>query len=279
MRENQSNRRPFDRRPQDEHRSERPIPTEAKSERQGKDRRVVYGLRPVMEAVKGGQDIEKLLVQKGLKGELAQELLNAAREAACPIQYLPPEALQRLFPNVNHQGVAAYISPVPFWSIEDVLPRVFEAGRVPLVLIFDRITDVRNFGAMVRTAEGAGVDAVVIPAHHAAAMNEDAVKASAGALLTVPICREANLKSAIHFLKASGLKLVAVTEKGSVNYTEISYKEPTAFVLGSEEDGVSPEYLKLCDARARIPMLGRIESLNVSVANGILLYEALRQRG
>lgn len=242
------------------------------------EHRVVYGLRPVMEAVRNGQDIEKVLVQKGLKGELAQELMGLVRERAYPVQYLPPEALQRLFPQANHQGVAAYISPVPFQTIDAVLPQVYEAGRVPLVLIFDRITDVRNFGAMVRTADGAGVDAVIIPTHHAAAMNEDALKASAGALLTVPVCREANLKTAIHFLKASGLKIVAVTEKGSAPYTEISYKEPTAFILGSEEDGVSPEYLKMCDERARIPMLGRIESLNVSVANGILLYEALRQR-
>lgn len=242
------------------------------------ERRMIYGIRPIMEAIKNGQDLDKVMLQKGARGELMHELTLLLKTEGIPVQYVPVETMDRLLPQANHQGVTAYISSISYTSLEQVLPMVYDLGKAPLILLFDRVTDVRNFGAMARSAECAGVDAIVIPTHNTAAINEDAIKASAGALLSVPICREENLKTAINFLRASGLKVVAVTEKGSTNYTNVSYIEPTAFILGSEEDGVSPEYIKLCDEKVSIPMFGNIESLNVSVANGILLYEAVRQR-
>ncbi|MEG1910114.1 MAG: 23S rRNA (guanosine(2251)-2'-O)-methyltransferase RlmB, partial [Bacteroidales bacterium] len=171
-----------------------------------------------------------------------------------------------------------FISRISYQKLEDVLPCVYEKGKAPLVVLFDRITDVRNFGAMVRTAECAGVDAIVIPAHNSAQINEDAIKTSAGAIHTVPICREENLKTSIHFLQASGLQVVAASEKAKQVYTNIDYTKPTAIIMGSEEDGVSPEYLKLCNEQIFIPIKGEIESLNVSVANGVILYEVVRQR-
>lgn len=238
---------------------------------------MIYGLRPVIEAIKAGKQFEKIIVQKGLHSDIARTLDGLLRQNNLRAQFVPVQRLNYLCSG-NHQGVVAYLSMVEYTHIEDIVPTIFEAGKTPLILIFDRITDVRNFGAMVRTAECAGVDAVVIPTQNSAALNEDAVKTSAGALLTVPLCREDNLKSTIHYLKASGIRVYAASEKASAEYTDVDLTAPTAFILGSEEDGVSPEYLKLCDEQLRIPLLGNIDSLNVSVANGIMLYEALRQR-
>lgn len=238
---------------------------------------MIYGLRPVLEAIRAGKEFEKIIIQKGLQGEIYRELDARLRTNGLHAQYVPQQRLNFLC-NGNHQGVVAYLSLIEYNHIEDLLPCIFEAGKTPLLLILDRVTDVRNFGAIVRTAECAGVDAVILPAQNSAALNEDAVKTSAGALMTVPICREENLKSTIHLLKASGVKVYAASEKASIVYTEADFTTPTAFILGSEENGVSPEYLKLCDGQLRIPLLGSIDSLNVSVANGILLYEAIRQR-
>lgn len=238
---------------------------------------MIYGLRPVIEAIKAGKEFEKIIVQKGLQSDIAKTLDGLLRQNGLHAQYVPLQRLNFLCSG-NHQGVVAYLSLVEYARIENIVPAVFEAGKCPLILIFDRITDVRNFGAMVRTAECAGVDAVIVPSQNTAALNEDAVKTSAGALLTVPLCREDNLKSTIHFLKASGIRVYAASEKATIEYTDADLRMPTAFILGSEENGVSPEYLKLCDAQLRIPLLGKIDSLNVSVANGIMLYEALRQR-
>lgn len=238
---------------------------------------MIYGLRPVIEAIKAGKEFEKVVIQKGLQGEIAKTLDALLRERRIHAQYVPQTRLNYLCSG-NHQGVVAYLSLIEYTRIEDLLPCIFENGKTPLILIFDRITDVRNFGAMVRTAECAGVDAVIIPTQNSAPVNEDAVKTSAGALLSVPLCREENLKTSIHYLKASGVKVYAASEKAAIEYTQADFTTPTAFILGSEEDGVSPEYLKLCDERLRIPLMGKIESLNVSVANGIMLYEALRQR-
>lgn len=238
---------------------------------------MIYGLRPVIEAIKAGKQFEKIIVQKGLQSDIAKTLDGLLRQNGLRAQYVPVQRLNFLCSG-NHQGVVAYLSMVEYSHIENIIPSVFESGKTPLVLIFDRITDVRNFGAMVRTAECAGVDAVIVPSQNCAALNEDAVKTSAGALMTVPICREENLKSTIHYLKASGIRVYAASEKATAEYTDVDLTIPTAFILGSEEDGVSPEYLKLCDEQLRIPLLGNIDSLNVSVANGIMLYEALRQR-
>ncbi len=238
---------------------------------------MIYGLRPVIEAIKAGKEFEKIIIQKGLQGGIFRELDALLRQHGIHARYVPLQRLNLLCGG-NHQGVVAYLSLIEYTHLEDLLPCIFEQGRSPLLLILDRITDVRNFGAMVRTAECAGVDAVVIPAQNSAELNEDAVKTSAGALLSVPVCREENLKSTIHFLKASGIRVYAASEKASKEYTRADFTTPAAFILGSEENGVSPEYLKLCDEQLRIPLLGNIGSLNVSVANGIFLYEALRQR-
>ncbi|MEG1573312.1 MAG: 23S rRNA (guanosine(2251)-2'-O)-methyltransferase RlmB [Bacteroidales bacterium] len=238
---------------------------------------LIYGIRPMIEAIKGGKEIEKVMLQSGTKGELMQELSALLKEHQIISQFVPIEKLNRMCVG-NHQGVVGFISRISYQKLEDVLPCVYEKGKAPLVVLFDRITDVRNFGAMVRTAECAGVDAIVIPAHNSAQINEDAIKTSAGAIHTVPICREENLKTSIHFLQASGLQVVAASEKAKQVYTNIDYTKPTAIIMGSEEDGVSPEYLKLCNEQIFIPIKGEIESLNVSVANGVILYEVVRQR-
>ncbi len=246
-------------------------------ERRTSEKNMVYGIRPVIEAIQSGKELDKLFVQTGLKGELFHELNTLLKEVEIPVQYVPVEKLNRLTSR-NHQGVIGYLSRITYQPLEQVIPSIFEEGKTPLVLILDRITDVRNFGAIVRTAECAGVNAVVIPTRGGAQVNEDAIKTSAGAIHKMPICREENLKTCINFLKASGLQIVAASEKGKQYFSGADFTKPTAIIMGSEEDGVSPEYLKLCDAQVKIPLLGEIESLNVSVACGVLLYEVVRQR-
>jgi len=238
---------------------------------------LIYGIRPIVEAIKAGKEIDKLFIQIGLKGDLYRELNELIRENRVPTQYVPVEKINKLAPN-NNQGVVGFLSNVSYQSLENVIMSTFESGRIPLVLILDRITDVRNFGAIVRTAECVGVDAVVIPSKGSAQINEDAIKTSAGAIHTMNICREENLKTTIHFLKASGLQVVATTEKAKIKYTDADFTTPTAIIMGSEEDGVSNEYLKLCDQQVAIPLHGNIQSLNVSVACGVVLFETLRQR-
>ncbi|HET6225411.1 MAG TPA: 23S rRNA (guanosine(2251)-2'-O)-methyltransferase RlmB [Bacteroidia bacterium] len=238
---------------------------------------LIFGMRPVIEALNAGKEVERLFVQSGLKNELATELMSLLKKHNVPFQYVPIEKLNRLT-SKNHQGVVGYISSVVYQKIQDVLPLIFEAGKTPLLLILDRITDVRNFGAIARTAECSGVHAIIIPSRGAAQINADAMKTSTGALHTIPVCRENSLKETIHFLRESGLQVIACTEKTSEMYYQQDYTLPVAIIMGSEEDGVSPEYLKLVDAQAKIPLLGQISSLNVSVATGIVLYEAVRQR-
>lgn len=238
---------------------------------------LIFGLRPMIEALKAGKEIDRLFVQSGLKNELFTELMGLLKKNSIPFQYVPVEKLNRLTTK-NHQGVVGYVSSVTYQKIQDVLPLIFEAGKVPLVLILDRITDVRNFGAIARTAECSGVDAIIIPSKGAAQINADAMKTSTGALHTIPVCREENLKEVIDFLRESGLQVIACTEKTSEMYYQQDYTLPVAIIMGSEENGVSPEYLKTADAHAKIPLLGQISSLNVSVATGIVLYEAVKQR-
>lgn len=238
---------------------------------------LIFGIRPIIEAVKAGKQIDKIFLQNALSGQLMGELKQLIREHNIVTQYVPVEKLNHLTQK-NHQGVVAFISPVAYYSIEDILPLVFEKGKIPLVLVLDRITDVRNFGAIARTAECAGVDAIIIPERGSAQLNADAVKTSAGALHKIPVCKEHNLKNVIRYLKESGLQIVACTEKGNDLYCDVDLSAPTAIILGSEEDGISGEYLKLTDVKVKIPIMGTIESLNVSVANGIILYETIRQR-
>jgi len=239
--------------------------------------KMVYGVRPVIEALQAGKEIEKVLVVTGLKNELFPEMRKMLNEKDIPMQYVPIEKLNRVT-RQNHQGVIAFVSPIVYEDYEQIVPALFDIGRNPLVLILDRITDVRNFGAIARTAECAGVDAIIVPSRGSALMGADAVKTSAGALFKIPVCRSVNLKDTIDYMKACGLQIVAATEKATDYHFQIDLTLPTAIMLGSEEDGVSPEYLKRCDQRVRIPMVGEIESLNVSVAAGIILFEAVKQR-
>ena len=237
----------------------------------------IYGIRPVIEAIKSGKEIEKVMVSKDLKGPLFQELFSLIRENNISFQYVPQEKINFLS-HKNNQGVVAFVSAISYTNIEQLIPMLFEQGRTPLILILDRITDVRNFGAIVRTSECAGADAIVIPEKGSAQINPDAIKTSAGALLSFPICRSKNLRSTLRFLKESGLAVIAATEKAEKPYFEMDFNLPLVLILGSEEDGISPELLKQCDAESRIPVSGAIESLNVSVSAGVILYEALRQR-
>lgn len=242
------------------------------------EKNYIFGIRAIIEAVEAGKTIDKLFIQKGLHNDLFAELWKLVREKRINYKHVPLEKINRLT-RKNHQGVFAFISPIDFHNIEDVIPKLYEEGKNPLVLVLDRITDVRNFGAIARTAESAGVDTILIPEQNAAAINADAIKTSAGALHKVTVCRTWNLKLALQFMKESGIQLIGCTEKTQDDMYKPNYTTPTAIIIGSEEDGVSAEFLKMCDARAKIPMNGKIASLNVSVATGVILYEAIRQRG
>jgi len=239
---------------------------------------IIYGTRAVMEAIRAGRDIETILIQTGLRNELIHELIEATKKNGLPVSYVPEKKLASLS-GKNHQGVIATISSVHFESVENIVHAAFSDGREPFILILDRVTDVRNFGAIVRTAETAGIQAIVIPEKGSAPISADAMKTSAGALNFVPVCRAKNLKQTIRELKNSGVKIVACTEKATEIIFKTDLSGPLAIMFGSEEDGVSPELLKEADFLAKIPMTGKIESLNVSVSAGIALYEAVRQKG
>lgn len=251
------------------------IPQYKNKQRPEKD--MIFGVRAVIEAVESGKEIDKVLIRRDMTNELSRELFNSIGERSVPVQKVPVEKLNKITMK-NHQGVIAFISPVAYQHIEDIIPAIYEQGRMPFIVVLDGVTDVRNFGAIARTCECAGVDAIVVPMRGGSALNADAVKTSAGALMKIPVCREHNLTNALKFLSLSGIKLIAATEKGNINYTEAKLQGPIALVMGSEEDGVSPENLKLCEDLVTIPMLGSIASLNVSVAAGVLIYEVIRQR-
>lgn len=238
---------------------------------------MIFGLRAVIEAAEAGKDIDKVLVKRDLQGELFRELQDTLRHYNIPMQRVPVEKLESLT-RKNHQGVVAYISAVTYYRLEEVIPALFEEGRNPFIVVLDGLTDVRNFGAIARTCEVAGVDAIVIPQRGSVSVNADAVKTSAGALLRIPVCRERNIREAIVFLKNSGIKVVAATEKAASLYTSVDYSVPTAIVMGSEDEGIAAENLRICDELVKIPQFGAIGSLNVSVAAGILIYEVVRQR-
>lgn len=238
---------------------------------------LIFGTRAVIEALDAGKDIEKIYIQKGLSNELYHQLRTALKGQSVPIQIVPAEKLKRIT-DKNHQGVVAYLTEITYYSAEDLLANVFEKGKVPLVLILDRITDVRNFGAIARGAECAGVDFIIIPSRGAAQINGDAIKTSAGALHRLKVCREDNLKTTIEFLKEGGLQIIACHEKTDNLIYAADFTKPTAIIMGSEENGISNEYLKRSDMQVKIPMIGKIASLNVSVATGIVLFEAVKQR-
>lgn len=237
----------------------------------------IFGIHPVLEALKSDKDVEKVFIQKGISPAIFKELRELLGRKETPFQFVPPEKLNRLT-SKTHQGVIAFVTDIKFQDIEQLLPLIFEKGKVPLLLVLDRITDVRNFGAICRTAECCGVDAVIVPSRGAAQINSDAIKTSAGALHKIAVCRSQNLKTTLAFLHQSGVSIIACTEKTEAMYTSIDFTTPTAIIMGSEDEGISGEYLKLSNARAKIPLLGEIGSLNVSVACGVILYEAVRQR-
>lgn len=238
---------------------------------------MVFGIRAVMEAIDSGKEIESLFVQRGLAGALLQELKQLLKQYDVSYQQVPVEKLNRIT-RKNHQGVIAVISPITYQRVEDIVPMIYEVGEVPLLLLLDQITDVRNLGAIARTAACAGVHAIVVPKKGSAEINPDAIKTSAGALFKITVCRQDNLAKTAKFLQESGIQVVALTEKTDQDIYTPDYTVPTAIALGSEEYGVSDELIRLADHLAKIPMQGDIASLNVSVAAGVGVYEAVRQR-
>ena len=237
----------------------------------------IFGIRAVIEAIEAGKEIDKLFVSNDLRGDLVQDMLKRARQAGVVVQKVPMDRINRIT-RKNHQGVVALMSAVTYYSLDNLVPQLYEEGLLPFMMVLDSLTDVRNFGAIARTAECAGVDALVIPSHGSVSVGADAVKTSAGALLHIPVCRERSTLEAVRLLKDNGFKVIGVTEKTDFNYTQISYTDPVALVMGAEDTGISPAVLRQCDALVSIPMFGKIGSLNVSVAAGVLMYEVVRQR-
>jgi 23S rRNA (guanosine2251-2'-O)-methyltransferase len=242
-----------------------------------KENNMIFGIRATIEAVQSGKEIDKLLIKRDLQGDLVKALYVLLKERNIRFQLVPQERLDRIT-RKNHQGVIAFISAVTYHRLEDIIPFVFEQGKDPFIMLLDGITDVRNFGAIARTCECAGVHAIVIPPKESVSVNADAMKTSAGALNVIPVCKEKSVNQAIRFLKDSGVKVIAASERAAKNYTEIAYTGPVAIVMGAEDRGVSAENLRICDEIVKIPQFGTIGSLNVSVAASILVYEGVRQR-
>ncbi len=238
---------------------------------------MIFGTRAVIEAIKAKRDIEKIFVQAGLNNDLIKELTRVARMQNVPFTFVPEQKLNRLSTK-NHQGVVCMLASVQYVDLQNIIDKIFNEGREPFLLIVDRVTDVRNFGAIARTVECAGLDAIIIGDAGNAPLTGDAMKTSAGALSHLPVCREKDLKKTIKFLKESGIQIIACTEKGDKSIYELDLNVPLALIMGSEEDGISPQLLKEADHLAKIPLRGKISSLNVSVAAGISIYEAIRQK-
>ena len=237
----------------------------------------IYGIHAVLEAIDAGKDIDKILLSKTLNVDTAKEIVDRARSLRVPVQRVPVQKIDRITRR-NHQGVLALMSAVTYYQVEDIVPQLFDNGENPFIVVLDGVTDVRNFGSVARTCECAGVSAIVIPDRESVSANADAVKTSAGALNYLPVCREHNLVNAVKLLRDSGFKIVGTSDKSQVPYTRGVYTGPVAIVLGAEDKGVSPEIMKLCDTQVMIPEFGHINSLNVSVVGGIMIYEVVRQR-
>ena len=237
----------------------------------------IFGLRPVIEAIEAGKTIDKIFIQKGLSGVLFNELNTLISQQKLPCSYVPVEKRQRLTRG-NHQGVVALLSPVEFVPLEELILSTIESGKVPLLLILDHLSDVRNIGAIIRTAECTGVSGIILPKQGSASIGEDMVKTSAGAIFNIPLCKVDNLIDTIYYLQGSGIKVIGATEKASSLLYQLNLTEPLAIVMGAEDTGISKGVLKVLDERAKLPIQGEISSLNVSVACGAFLYEVVRQR-
>ncbi len=238
---------------------------------------MIYGTRAVMEAIRAGRQIEKILIQKGIGNDLVRELLQLLRQQGISFTYVPQEKLNRLTTK-NHQGVICLISAIEYAALDNIIHSLYSEGKEPFLLILDRITDVRNFGAIVRTAECAGIHAIVIGEKGNAPITSDAMKTSAGALNHLPVCREKDLKKTITLLRESGIMVVACTEKASKHLYDVEFNRPVALIMGSEEDGIADTLIREADELVKIPMNGNIGSLNVSVATGVAIYEVVRQK-
>jgi 23S rRNA (guanosine2251-2'-O)-methyltransferase len=245
-----------------------PKPTAPKNEQ------LIYGFHAVEEALLNAQSVDKIIIQKGAE---AKRIIDLAKQNNIYYQFVPQEWFYKI-KGKNHQGVAAFISQVDYYDFKQSVIDVFEAGEEPFILILDRVTDIRNFGAIARTAECAGVHMIIVPQQGSAMINGDAIKTSAGALHRIKVCKENNLKDVILYLQQSGIKVVACTEKTEGTIYDVNFKQPVAIMMGNEDEGISLEYLKRVDYKAQIPMAGQINSLNVGIATGIILFEALHQR-
>ena len=240
------------------------------------DNNLIFGIRPVVEAIEAGREIEKLYIRKGAEGQLMTELRDLCLRHRVRVQEVPVEKLNRLVRG-NHQGVVAQIAAIAYVQLDDILERVPD-DETPLVVVFDGVTDVRNFGAIARSAECAGAHGRIAPLKNSAPVNAEAIRASAGALTTIPVCRVGSIRNTLKTLQAEGFQVVAATEKSRKLLYDADLRRPTALVMGAEETGISKEVLKLCDERLAIPLIGRIESLNVSAAAAVMLFEVVRQR-
>lgn len=237
----------------------------------------IFGIRAIIEAINADETIDKVFLQKGLSGDLFSELESLLNKKSINKSYVPVEKLNRLT-SKNHQGAVAQISPIEFHDMETLVVSVMESGKTPLFLLLDQLSDVRNFGAIIRTAECTGVDGIIIQKNGSAPVNGDTIKTSAGAVFKIPICKVDHIKDAVFYMQASGIKVIAATEKTKDMLYDVSFVEPCAIIMGSEGRGINPSTLKVVDAKAKLPLLGDIESLNVSVACGAFLYEVVRQR-
>lgn len=237
----------------------------------------IFGTRAVMEAIRSGREIEKIYVQAGLSNNLIKELISEAKERGVPYSFIPEQKLIHLG-SKNHQGVVCILAEIQYSKLEDIVDKVYAEGKDPFLLILDRITDVRNFGAIARTAECAGIHAIIIPEKGNAPITSDAIKTSSGALSHLPVCRASDMKKLIQQLKENGIRVIACTEKTKDDIYKADFRSPVAIIIGSEEDGISPELLKAADQQVKIPLKGKVGSLNVSVAAGIAIYEAIRQK-
>lgn len=238
----------------------------------------IFGLRAIIEAIHSGSTINKIYLQKGLRGNLFFELNSLIKDHKITTSFVPVEKLNRLSKNKNHQGAVAQISPVEFVDLENLVSSDMHGATPPLFIILDQVSDVRNFGAIIRTAECCGVTGIIIQQSGSAPINAETIKTSAGAAFKVPICRVNHIKDAIYTLQASNIKIVAATEKTDHTIYQINLNQPIAIVMGSEHRGINPSVLKIVDFKAKLPLLGDIDSLNVSVACGAFLYESIRQR-